>query len=68
MLQCMQSVSPEKNKYVTASDASEASTLGLGGLGVHSEPTHQRIQGRPLVRVQGVKSPRNFAFLILKIS
>ena len=62
-----QSVSPEKNKYVTVSvasfsttvsDASEASTLELWGFGRHSEPPKW---------VQGAKPPENFALLILKI-
>ena len=63
------SVSPEKNKYVTASVASSsttASTLELGGFGGHSEPP-KRVQGRALLGVQGAKLPKNFAFLILKI-
>ena len=54
------SVSPEKNKYVTAStvnstnDVSEASTLEMGGLEGYSQPPHW-VQGTALVGVQGAK-------------
>ena len=51
-------VSPEKNKYVTAS---KASTLELGGLGggmLWVPP--QEVQGRALVGIQGGKAPGKF--------
>ena len=63
-----QSVSPEKNKYVTVSvasfsttvsDASEASTLELGGFGGHSEPP-QAGPGQSPVGGPGGKAPRKF--------
>ena len=60
------SVSPEKNKYITASIVSSLTTLELGVFEGHSQPP-KRVQDRALLGVQGAKPPKNFAFLILKI-
>ena len=57
-----------EKKYVTASIASNVSTLELGGLVEHPEPPiPQQVQGRALVGVEGGKALESFAFLIVKI-